>query len=151
MRVDTLTIGLLLTIAIAGCGERTPTVQFAVNERANRVNDQDRHAHLAQQMASGGKTSEEAPVRDAESACATAKLRVTGQRGLPISHVAYCDQIPEADAPSGYYVQALRAHCSDEPCGSTNMGWFAVRKATGDVFEWNVADWKLGQPISGDH
>ena len=149
------------------------------------MNDQERRAILAQQVASGEKTSEEAAcdyrlglwdtgretcfnrddpsirpaptgpseyaaVRDAEDACAKATALVTTERGLPISHVAYCDQITEADAPSGYYVLALRAQCSEDLCGSTNMGWFAVQKATADVFEVDdVTDWKLGRRVTG--
>jgi len=27
------------------------------------------------------------------------------------------------------------------------MGWFAVQKATGRVFEWDVAEQKLGLPV----
>ena len=87
------------------------------------------------------------PVADIQAACAEATSRVTAQRGLPTSHVARCDSIPEPDVVDGYYILALFAHCSEEVCGSTNMGWFAVRKATGEVFEWNVAEWKLGQPL----
>lgn len=141
------------------------------------MNDQERRAVLARQAASGDKTGEEAAcddrlglwdteretcfdvdapslryaaVRDAENACATATVRVTAQRGLPIGHVAHCDQLAETDALSGYYVLALRAHCSDELCGSTNMGWFAVQKATADVFEVDdIADWKLGRRVTG--
>lgn len=87
------------------------------------------------------------PVADAQAACAVATSRVTAQRDLPPSHVARCDSIPEADGLNGYYILALFAHCSEEVCGSTNMGWFAVRKATGEVFEWDVAEWKIGQPV----
>ena len=86
-------------------------------------------------------------VRSAEAACVVATARVTAQSGLPTSHVAFCDDIAEADSPAGYYVMALRAHCSEELCGSTNMGWFAVQKA-GDVFEVDdVTDWKLGRRV----
>lgn len=73
--------------------------------------------------------------------------RVTRQRGLPASHVASCDAIVPKDAPHEYYVMALRAHCREAVCGSTNMGWFAVRKTTGEAFEWDVAEGKLGSPI----
>lgn len=87
-------------------------------------------------------------VGSAEAACVVATTRVTAQNGLSASHVAFCDDIPEADSPAGYYVMALRAHCSEELCGSTNMGWFAVQKATGDVFEVDdVTDWKLGRRV----
>lgn len=85
---------------------------------------------------------------NAPAACAVATARVTAQRQLPASHVAFCEHIPKADSPDGYYLMALRAHCSEELCGSTNMGWFVVRKATGDVFEWDVAESKLGQPVA---
>jgi hypothetical protein len=27
------------------------------------------------------------------------------------------------------------------------MGWFAVQKATGRVFEWDVAELRLGPPV----
>ena len=87
-------------------------------------------------------------VGSAEAACAVATARVTAQNGLPTSHVAFCDDIAEADSPAGYYGMALRAHCFEELCGSTNMGWFAVRRATGDVFEVDdVTDWKLGRRV----
>ncbi|WP_374516898.1 hypothetical protein [Brevundimonas sp.] len=83
-----------------------------------------------------------------EAACATATARVTAQRGLPPSHVALCDHIPEADGPRGYFVLALRAHCFEDLCGSTSMGWFAVQKATGDVFEVeDMSAWKLGRRL----
>ena len=88
------------------------------------------------------------PVTTAEAACAVATARVTAQRRLPTSHVALCDHIPGTASPRGYYVMALRARCPEGLCGSTNMGWIAVQKATGDVFEWDVADSKLGQPVA---
>ena len=87
-------------------------------------------------------------VGSAEAACVVATARVTAQNGLPTSHVAFCDDLAEVDSPAGYYVMALRAKCSEEICGSTNMGWFAVQKATGDVFEVDdVTDWKLGRRV----
>lgn len=89
------------------------------------------------------------PVSSAEAACVVATARVTAQRHLPTSHVAFCDDIPETDGRDGYYVMALRAHCSEELCGSTNMGWFAVQKATGEVFEVDdVSDWRLGRRVA---
>ena len=88
------------------------------------------------------------PVTSVQAACAAATAQVTAQRHLPISHVAVCDDLPEADSPEGYYLLALRAHCFDEICGSTNMGWFAVQKATGSVFEWDLAESKAGPAVS---
>lgn len=86
-------------------------------------------------------------VADEGAACAAATARVTAQRGLPTSHVAVCEGISEGSGPPGYYVMALRAHCREEMCGSTLMGWFAVKKATGEVFEWDVAEWRVGQAL----
>jgi hypothetical protein len=60
-----------------------------------------------------------------------------------------CETIGAVDGPHGYYVLALRGRCREQVCGSTLVGWYAVRKRTGCVFEWNVAEWKLGPPIGG--
>ena len=46
-----------------------------------------------------------------------------------------------------YYVLALHSRRDCDGICSTNMGWFAVEKATGRVFNWDVAEWKLGPPI----
>ena len=86
-------------------------------------------------------------VRRAEAACAVATARVTAERGLPVSHVAMCDHITKEDGRPGYHIMALRAHCREEMCGSTIMGWFAVREATGEVFEVDVNDWEPGRRV----
>lgn len=88
------------------------------------------------------------PVGSAEAACAVASARVTAERGLPVSHVAMCEHITEEDGRPGYYIMALRAHCREKLCGSTLMGWFAVREATGDVFEVDVTDWRIGRRVT---
>jgi hypothetical protein len=31
------------------------------------------------------------------------------------------------------------------------MGWFAVAKATGRVFEWDMAEDQLGRPVNARH
>ncbi len=87
-------------------------------------------------------------VATAQAACAVATERVTSERRLPISHVAMCDNIAEADSPDGYYVLAMLAYCKEDVCGSTSMGWFAVEKSTGEVFEIaDVTDWRIGRRI----
>ena len=92
-----------------------------------------------------------APVNTTEEACAAAKTRVSARDDFPISSVAFCDAIAAESNPRGYIVLALhgrRFDCGpDNICGSTNMGWFAVQKATGQVFEWSVAKWKLGRQV----
>jgi len=146
MRAGARTIGLLLTAAVVACGERPAKAGLLGVERADRTDNRDRRASPDQQWASGGS----APVRDAGSACDTATARVTAQRGLPISHVATCDHIAEADGLAGYYVLALRARCQEDLCGSTSMGWFAVQKATADVFEVrDLTNGKLGRRVTG--
>lgn len=79
-------------------------------------------------------------VTSAEAACSVATSRVTAERQLPTAHVAQCDPVSEADSPEGYYVLALRAHCREALCGSTLMGWFAVEKATGTVYDFDVGE-----------
>ncbi|MBU2167546.1 MAG: hypothetical protein KKF88_06895 [Alphaproteobacteria bacterium] len=89
-------------------------------------------------------------VATAEAACTVATARVTAERNLPTAHVALCDPVSEADSPDGYYVLGLRAHCREELCGSTLMGWFAVEAASGAVFEWNVAEGQVGAEVAGE-
>jgi hypothetical protein len=78
-----------------------------------------------------------------------ATARITNLRHRPTSNVAFCDDIPEDFSPDGYYVTGLRAYCH-EPlgCGSTLMGWFAVRKSDGGVFEYDVAESTVGRPVT---
>jgi hypothetical protein len=84
-----------------------------------------------------------------EGACSMATARVTALRHVPSTSVAFCDHAQSTELPAGYYVLALHGHCQEEVCGSTNMGWFAVKEATGEVFEWDTADMKLGRPVRG--
>lgn len=87
-------------------------------------------------------------VATADAACGAVKTRVAARENSSESIISFCDFIPVADSPEGYFVLALHSRRECEgPC-STNMGWFAVRKSTGDVFEWNVADWAVGPPVS---
>ena len=85
------------------------------------------------------------PVKTEKAACALVKASVSASRHFPISTIAFCDM---ATNPRGYYVLALHSSRRCDGFCSTNMGWFAVRKATGRVYEWNVADDNLGQTIS---
>ena len=87
------------------------------------------------------------PVRKAKAACQRAKAFYSTVEHFPISVIAFCDTIASADSPKGFYVLALHSHCRRSICGSTNMGWFAVEKRTGRVFEWDVAEDKLGKLI----
>jgi hypothetical protein len=88
------------------------------------------------------------PIRTARAACALAKARVAAQRRFPVSRIARCETHRAVDSPRGYYVLALYGWCREDVCGSTNMGWFAVQKATGRLFYWDVGEQKVGPPFA---
>src|SRR3954471_24622166 len=77
-----------------------------------------------------------AQVRTEKAACDRVKTRIAAIRHFPVSAVAFCDPIRAADSPKGYYVLALHSNRRCDGICSTNMGWFAVQKETGRVFEW---------------
>ncbi|MDZ4363028.1 hypothetical protein [Brevundimonas sp.] len=88
-------------------------------------------------------------VSNEAAACDLVKTRVTESHRLPgSSRIAFCDRIPAADVPSEFYVLALHSDRKCEGICSTHLGWFAVQKSTSTVFDWNVAEWQLGQPVS---
>jgi len=98
-------------------------------------------------LSTGGCT----PLETVESdtlACAKATARVAELRRSPVAHIASCEAGMQGDVP-GYRVVSLRGHCREEVCGSTLIGWFAVRQTDGAVFEFNVGEWKVGPPASG--
>jgi len=89
-----------------------------------------------------------APINTEEAACALVKARVAARGHFPISEVAFCDvAVATADRPQGFFVLALHSKRVCDGICSTNMGWFAVEKATGRVFEWDMAEDRLGPPI----
>ena len=87
-------------------------------------------------------------MKNASAACELVKTRASAQGHFPKSEIAFCDIIPARSSPEGFYVLALHSKRVCEGICSSNMGWFAVQKATGRVFEWNMADEKLGPPIT---
>ncbi|HEX2763488.1 MAG TPA: hypothetical protein VHM92_06540 [Allosphingosinicella sp.] len=88
-----------------------------------------------------------APVRTGGAACALAKSRVAAHLHRSRSSIPGCETIDAAYSPRGFYVLALRGWCREEVCGSTLIGWFAVEKRNGRLFEWDVAELRLGRPI----
>lgn len=87
------------------------------------------------------------PVRSDQEACTVATARITALRHQPVTHVAYCDASKDPELP-GYYIVSLHAYCREELCGSTLMGWFAVRQTDGAVFDFEVGEWQVGKPVS---
>ena len=109
-------------------------------------------ASLLQQAAPAGA----ATVTSEKAACDVTKARVAARGHFPVSAIAFCDLIVPEEQPKGLYVLGLhgkRDDCGGEVCGSTLMGWFAVQKATGRVFEWDFTDFpgKLGEPVRVHH
>lgn len=88
-----------------------------------------------------------APVRTGEAACGVAKARVAAHYRRAPSSIPGCETIRTVDSPRGFYVLALRGRCREPVCGSTLIGWYAVHKRTGRVFEWDVAELRVGARI----
>lgn len=88
-----------------------------------------------------------AAVKTAKIACDVVKAQVSASRHFPVSAVAFCDILPEGSSAKAYYVLALHSRRQCQGICSTNMGWFAVQKSTGRVFEWDDAEEKLGPPV----
>ena len=87
-------------------------------------------------------------VRTPHAACERIKAEVASLGQFDVRNIAFCDIIGRADSPRGYYVLALHSKRPDcDGICSTNMGWFAVHKTSGRVFEWDVAESMLGAPI----
>lgn len=89
-----------------------------------------------------------APVGTAGAACTAARARVAAQLHRTPSSIPGCETLRAADSPRGIYVVALYGRCREPICGSILIGWYAVQKRTGHVFEWNVSEWRLGSRIA---
>ncbi len=85
-----------------------------------------------------------APLRSSGAACALAKARVAAHLHRSQSSIPGCETLRAVHSPRGFYVLALRGWCREPVCGSTLIGWFAVQKTTGRVFEWDVTEDRLG-------
>lgn len=90
-----------------------------------------------------------ASVRTKTEACFAVKVRVAADRHFPVSKVAFCDIMSLSDSPPGYYVIALHSRRRCDGICSTNMGWFAIHEKTGQVFNFDAAEWKVGAPVGG--
>jgi hypothetical protein len=80
-------------------------------------------------------------------ACHLAKNVVSTKGGYDAKSIAGCD-FAEADDVPNYFVLRLNGYCTQEPiCGSVLIGWYVVQKNSGQVFDWNVADWKIADEV----
>lgn len=90
---------------------------------------------------------EPAPVTTEKAACDVTKASIAARGHFPVSAIAFCDMVAADSSPRDYYILALHSTRKCEGICSTNMGWFAVEKGTGGVFEWDMAEEKLGAPV----
>jgi hypothetical protein len=98
-------------------------------------------------MLAGAGPANAAPVKSAQAACSLIKVHYHRRYGFPLRRMAFCDIISRASSPAGLYVMALHSNRRCDGICSSNLGWFAVRKASEQVFEWDVGEQKLGPPF----
>jgi hypothetical protein len=94
-----------------------------------------------------GGAAEARPVGTQRAACALVKARIAASWRIAKRRIAFCDVIPWASSPRDFYVLALHSNRRCDGICSTNLGWFAVRKSDGRLFEWDVGEYRLGSPI----
>jgi hypothetical protein len=82
-----------------------------------------------------------------EQACNLVKARVVAVHRYSEHQLAFCDPSINSDNPPGYFVLALHSNRQCDGICSTNLGWFAVRRSTGEVFDWDVTESKLEGPV----
>jgi hypothetical protein len=75
------------------------------------------------------------------------KARFAARANFPLRRIAFCDIISREDSPAGFYILALHSNRRCDGICSTNLGWFAVQRATGRLFEWDVAEQRLGPSL----
>ncbi|WP_143007368.1 hypothetical protein [Brevundimonas sp. 374] len=98
-------------------------------------------------MSSGGCFSTREGVSETQ-ACELAKRRTTDSHRFPAASAAFCDHVAAEFNPAGYYVLSLHSDRDCDGICSTNLGWFAVQRSTGEVFDWDMAESKLGSPVT---
>jgi hypothetical protein len=84
------------------------------------------------------------PVRSGGAACALAKAGLAAHLHRTRASIPACETLRAVDSPRGHYILALLGWCRETTCGSTLIGWFAVHKRTGRVFEWEVGEDRVG-------
>jgi len=91
-------------------------------------------------------------VKTGRAACAELKKHanlIADQRIAGPAREWRCDILSPKDQPKGYFVIGLRGVCYDpDGCGSTLLGWYAVRRSDGSISEWDVGEDQLGKPLT---
>ena len=92
-----------------------------------------------------GGPAEERQASSDNAVCELITAAVVARGEYREPQVAGCDTMSEK--PGGYLVTRLNGHCREPVCGSVLLGWYAVQRDTGRVFEWNMAEDALGPEI----
>jgi len=87
------------------------------------------------------------PVRSKASACSAIKNRVSSAHRIQIKIIAFCDVVSLRNSPRGFYIMAIHSNRECDGICSTLMGWYAINRVNGRIFEWSVADQKIGPEV----
>lgn len=104
-------------------------------------------ASLVALAAAGSAPAHSGPVKTAARACLLVKARYHASTGFPLRRIGFCDTVARSDSPPGFYVLGLHSTRRCPYICSSLLGWFAVRKADGRVFQWDVPSDRLGPPF----
>lgn len=102
---------------------------------------------LAASLWQAAEAPHEQRVATAEAACSRVTAVVTEHHQVPAGVIGYCDHIQKEDSPAGFFVLALRSTRECDYICSNLMGWFAVQASTGQVFDYEVGESRIGEPI----
>ena len=91
----------------------------------------------------------EGSVSSSDEACELVAKAVIARGDYRAEQIAGCngDLQDDDDSRAGYYILRLNAHCREDICGSVLLGWYAIEQSTGRVYEWDVAEWRLGEEV----
>ena len=87
------------------------------------------------------------PVRTKRAACDLVKASVVASGVFPPGRIGHCEVTPGDGSRAGFYVMSLHSNRRCDYICSTNMGWYAVQRSTGRVFEWDMAEDRPGPPL----
>lgn len=88
-----------------------------------------------------------------DGACERLRRAIATQRSAPHGLREYRCDFDHGEGAGRYYVFALRSNFPAPPgakpdwVGSALVGWFAVSRESGEIDEWDVAEWPLGEEM----
>ncbi len=82
-----------------------------------------------------------------EGACRLVTAMVRERHEVPENVSISCDHLTARPPDDDLYVFALRSDRTCDYICSNLMGWFAVRRATGQIYEWDIGEWQVGRPL----